>query len=77
MGTFKIGYGRLGRVEGRGRGTVAAKGPHPHMGIDGTDGGHLSSVYDWLRVTGNGGATLCSSRVPHASLATQKISPSP
>ena len=51
MGTFKIGYGRLGRVEGRGRGTVAAKGPHPHMGIDGTDGGHLmSSVYDWLRV---------------------------
>jgi len=41
----------LGEWRSRGRGTVAAKGPHPHMGIDGTDGGHLmSSVYDWLRV---------------------------
>ena len=51
MGTFRIGYGRLGRVEEAQRGTVAASRPQPRMGIDGTDGGHLmSSVYDWLRV---------------------------
>ena len=54
--------GGLGEWRRRGRGTVAAQRPHPHMGIDGTDGGHLSSVYDELRATGNGGATLRSSR---------------
>ena len=68
----------MGEWRSRGRGTVAAQRPQPQIGIKGTDGGHLSSVYDdELRATGNGGATLRSSRAPHASLATQKISPRP
>ena len=63
-GRLGSGMGGLGEWRSRGRGTVAASRPHPHRGIDGTDGGHLSSVYDWLRATGNGGAKLRSSRAP-------------
>ena len=33
----------MGEWRGAGRGTVAAKGPHPHTGIEGTDSGHLGS----------------------------------
>ena len=54
--------GGLGGVESAGAGPSPRVDPTLILGIDGTDGGHLSSVYDWLRVTGNGGATLRSSR---------------
>ena len=50
--------GGLGEWRSRGRGTVAAQRSQPHMGIDGTDGGHLSSVYDWFRATGDGGCDV-------------------
>ena len=53
MGRLGSGMGGLGGVESAGAGPSPRKDdPTLTFGIDGTEGGHLSSVYDWFRQQG-------------------------